>query len=238
MKLICYLSNGYPTIAESQEIAEAYVEAGCDIIEIDFPSPNPYLESEYIRNRMAQALSVTADMKDYMEGLKNLKAELPETKFIIMIYEATVKEIGYEAFRDFCLEHGFLDLILVGLENEDIKNQLIADGIQVSCYIQYDLGEEEVASAKASNGFVYLQAKPTTGRINPKYPELSDCIRYLRSEGITAPIYCGVGIYEPPDAEMAKKAGADAVFVGSTILKLYDDRPSLIEKIREMKSMC
>ena len=32
MKLICYLSNGYPSIEASIEMAKTYVEAGCDII--------------------------------------------------------------------------------------------------------------------------------------------------------------------------------------------------------------
>ena len=56
MKLICYLSNGYPTIESSVEMAGIYSEAGCDVIEIDFPSRNPYLESELISGRMAKAL--------------------------------------------------------------------------------------------------------------------------------------------------------------------------------------
>jgi len=41
MDLICYLSNGYPSIESSIDAAKTYVDAGCDIIEIDFPSRNP-----------------------------------------------------------------------------------------------------------------------------------------------------------------------------------------------------
>jgi tryptophan synthase alpha chain len=32
MKLICYLSMGYPSIEHSIKIAKEYVKAGCDII--------------------------------------------------------------------------------------------------------------------------------------------------------------------------------------------------------------
>ena len=32
--------------------------------------------------------------------------------------------------------------------------------------------------------------------------------------------------------------GHDAVFVGSSILKLYDDKEALIQKIREFKAEC
>lgn len=123
--------------------------------------------------------------------------------------------MGYGAFEKFCLEQGFLDLILVGLEDDTIKNKLIEAGIRVSCYVQYHLDEAEVESAIHSNGFVYLQAKPTTGNVNPDYPELKDCIQYLRSRGITRPIYCGVGIYQPRMSAWQKKPGQTAYLSGA-----------------------
>ena len=190
MKLICYLSNGYPSIKASIRMAQTYVEAGCG------------------------------------------------TTIILMVYEDVIKTIGYDKFLRFCIEQDFRDMILVGIRDDVIKNRLIADGIRVSCYVQFDLQEQEVAYAEQSNGFVYLQAKPAPGQARPEYPELKDCIRYLRGRGIAAPIYCGVGIHTPEDAAMAKAAGADAVFVGSTILKLHDQPEKLKEKIREFKANC
>lgn len=238
MKLICYLSNGYPSIEESKRMAELYVKAGCDIIEIDFPSHNPYLESEYIAGRMAKALEACADYEAYMAGMAEIKRNLPDTTFILMVYENTIEEIGYSRFARFCLENDYRDMILVGIKDDVIKNRLIADGIRVSCYVQYDLKEREVAYAKQSNGFVYLQAKPAPGQARPEYPTLKDCIRYLREQGIANPIYCGVGIHAPEDAAMAREAGADAVFVGSTILKLHECPDQLIAKIQEFKAQC
>ena len=238
MKLICYLSNGYPTIEASIRMAETYVQAGCDIIEIDFPSHNPYLESEYISSRMAKALEACSDFDRYMEGMIETKRRLPQTTFILMVYENTIEEIGYEKFVAFCLKNDFRDMILVGIKDDVIKNKLIAAGIRVSCYVQFDLKDAEVAYAKQSNGFVYLQAKPAPGQLRSGYPTLKDCIRYLRKQGIDAPIYCGVGIHQPEDAAKAKEAGADAVFVGSTILKLHDQPEQLAKKIREFKAEC
>ena len=99
------------------------------------------------------------------------------------------------------------------------------------------MNEEEINSAILSNGFVYLQAKPTNS-INPLYPTLKDCILNLRDRGIKRPIYCGVGISSCYDVLMAKKANADAVFVGSAILKLHNDLPSMIKRIENFKSCC
>lgn len=40
MEIICYLSNGYPTIEASYNMAVEYADAGCRMMEVDFPSRN------------------------------------------------------------------------------------------------------------------------------------------------------------------------------------------------------
>ncbi|MBE0700546.1 MAG: tryptophan synthase subunit alpha, partial [Acholeplasmataceae bacterium] len=61
MKLICYLSNGYPNLETTIKLAREYAKSGCDVIEIDFPAKNPYLESPYISERMSHALDQCND---------------------------------------------------------------------------------------------------------------------------------------------------------------------------------
>ena len=238
MEIICYLSNGYPTIESSYDMAVHYAEAGCNMIEIDFPSHNPYLESAYIAGRMDKALKACDDFNKYMEGMVKIKDCLPKVDFILMVYENTIEEIGVEKFIEFCLENDFKDIIMVGLKDEVIKNKVIENGLRVSCYVQYQLLEEEIEYAKKSNGFVYLQAKPTNGVTHPEHKELKDCIEYLREKGIKNPIYCGVGVHAPEDVRMVKEAGGDAAFVGSTILKLQTDIVKMKEVIGEFKAEC
>jgi len=238
MKLICYLSNGYPTIESSISIAKEYVEAGCDIIEVDFPSSDPFLEGEYIAGRMKTALENCSDYSCYMEGIKTIKNNHPNTKFIVLSYENTIESIGIERFIEFCTQNGLYDMIYVGGDNQEIKSKLIENGIKISCYVQFHMPEEEIQAALSSNGFVYMQAKPTTNNINPKYPTLKDCIDELKRRGITREIYAGVGIYATEDIQMAKEAGADGVFVGSTILKLQTDIPKMKETIAKFKKAC
>ncbi len=238
MDLICYLSNGYPSIESSNNIAQQYISAGCDIIEIDFPAYDPFLESEYIANRMKIALQNCSDYEKYMCEMGNLKKQLPNTRFILLAYEETVLDIGYERFIKFCKDNNFTDLILVGQKNDIIKNRFISDGMGISCYIQFQMLPHEIESARQSNGFVYMQGKPGEGQINPDFPTLKDCISHLRSLGITRPIYCGVGIHTPEDAKMAKQAGADGIFVGSAVLKLHNDIPAMSKMIQSFKQEC
>jgi tryptophan synthase alpha chain len=238
MKLICFLSYGYPTIAQSIEIAEQYVQAGCDVLEIDLPSSDPYLEGEYIAARMKAALEQCSDYRQYMAGIAEIKRRSPTAEIILLCYDNTLREVGLEEFVQFCRANGLRSLIYVGAEDDQAKRELMAAGMEISCYVRYHLPEEEVRAALASNGFVYLQAKPTDGRINPQFPTLKDCINHLRERGVTREIYCGVGIHTPEDVLMAKEAGADGVFVGSAILKLQNDPAKLQEAIRCFKQMC
>lgn len=237
MEIILYLSNGYPTLESSYETAIEYADAGCKMMEIDFPSRNPYLEGEYIADRMAKALEVCEDYEKYMESMVQLKKRLPDVHFLVLAYENTVEEIGTERFIQFCKENGFEDVLLVGLKDDVIKNQIMEGGLKVSCYVQFHMLPEEIASAKASNGFVYMQAKPN-GNVNPEYPTLKDCIKHLRDCGIDRPVYCGVGVHAPEDVKMVKKAGGDAAFVGSTILKLHEDVPAMKDMIRKYREQC
>ena len=238
MKLIAYLCNGYPTLEDSAKMAHTYVESGIDTIEIDFPSRNPFLESELISGRMAKALEACDDYDRYMEEMAEVKRSLPDTEFILMVYENVVEEIGVEKFVKFCLDNGYLDIILVGLKDDTIKNQVIDAGLRVSCYVQFHLPEDEVAYALASNGFTYLQAVPAEGQATPEHPTLKSCIEYLRERGLENPIYCGVGVHTPEVAAQVKEAGADGAFIGSTILKLQDDPEALAAKIAEFKASC
>lgn len=239
MEIICYLSNGYPTIESSYQMAIEYADAGCKMMEVDFPSRDPYLESEYIAGRMAKALEACDDYEKYMDSIVAIKKRLPDVKILVLAYENTVEEIGTEKFIKFCLDNDCKDILLVGLKDDTIKNQIIAAGLKVSCYVQFHMPEEEIALAKESNGFVYLQAKPYADQEkNEKYPTLKDCVDYLRECGIDRPIYCGVGVHAPEDVRMVKEAGGDAAFVGSTILKLHEDVPAMKEKIREFKAQC
>ena len=238
MKLICYLSNGYPTIESSKTMANDYIEAGCDIIEIDFPSSDPYLEGEYIANRMKEALASCNDYSKYMDGIIEIKNNHQNTRFILLAYENTILDIGVDCFIKFCVDNDMMDLIYVGSHNEEVKNKMIDNGIKISCYVQFHMDENEIQAALSSNGFVYMQAKPTTNNINPKFPTLKHCIEHLKSLGIKREIYCGVGIYAPEDIKIAKEAGSDGVFVGSTVLKLQTDIPKMKETIALFKETC
>lgn len=238
MKLICYLSGGYPDFESAARLAHAYADAGVDTIEIDFPSRDPYVDAPYIQERMRAALAACDDYDRYLEAVAVIAREIPEADVLLTIYENTVREIGVEKFAAWCREHNLLDVIITGISDNQVKDELMAGGMKVSCYVPFDLPEADVEHALGSNGFCYLQAMPALGQATEAHPTLASCVSYLRERGLTTPIYCGVGVHSPEDAKVVRDAGADGVFVGTAVLKLMDDQHAMAEMIKRFKAAC
>ena len=112
MDIILYLSNGYPSLDTSLQMAKEYADAGCGIIEIDFPSHDPYLKSKLIADRMAKALEACDDYDKYMEEIVRVKKELPNVKLLVLSYENTIQEIGPDKFIKFCLDNDLSDILI------------------------------------------------------------------------------------------------------------------------------
>lgn len=233
-KLIGYLAYGYPTIEKSIETAEVYIKSGCDVIEVGYPTDNAYLDNETIQNTMKDALNKTTDPERYFAGIGMIRKNHPEVELLFLVYEHTIVEIGYNKFVELCREEEIEDIILVGNKDEIIKDKLIKDGFKISIYVTYELPENPIKEALNSNGFVYLQAKPS-GLVKEGYETLDSCIGYLREKGIKTPIYAGVGIQTAEDVNMVSKAGADGVFLGSALLKIQEDYEKLSSFIKMMK---
>ena len=233
--MICYLNFGYPTIADGVHFADLYVKAGCHSIQIDLPSRDPYLENAMIKERMAYCLAHEPDYEAYFEGIRQVRRAHPDIQLVFMVYENIIEELGPQKIIDFCKEMDMEQITYVGLDRPAIKKAIIDAGIGIACYVQFQLLDEEVESARRSNGIVLLQARPA-GKVRPGYESFGDCVRYLREKGIHQPIYASVGIQSPEDVRTVKEGGADGVFVGSRIIKVQEDEALLTETIAEFRA--
>lgn len=234
MKLICYITLGNPTIAQSKQLIEHYVAAGCDTVEIDLPTRNPLYVNDFIRNGMNTALDSCADYNEYLAAVADIHKNYPQTSIIFTLFENIIMEVGPAKMLEFCKTNAEA-IVYVGEEHPEVRQQFMDAGVKVSSFIRYHMPEDEIEAAMQTNGFIYLQAKPD-GEVKPGCQTLKDCIAYLRSRGLTRPIYCGMGMYAPEDVKMVRESGGDGAFAGSVILKLHDRPQELIQTIRAFKA--
>lgn len=235
MNIICYLSNGYPTEEQTLNLAEHYIEGGCDIIEIDLPTDNPFLDNETIQNRMKMSYSKDSTLESHVKTIYNIRESHPKQKILMLSYEHTIRQYGVDKFIKLVKDIEVESVILIAPEDESITNKLKESGVKIASFIPFDLPEHDIKVAESANGFVYLQAKPT-GKVREGYDTLEKVIKYLREDrGFKQPIYCGMGVSTPEDVSNLKKSGADGAFIGSSLFKLQDSPDKLVNYICELK---
>lgn len=237
MKLICYLSGGYPTMDKSVEMAMAYVDGGCDAIEWNFPPENPYMETDYIAEKMAVARKQCDDYRVYMERLAEFKRSRPQAEIIPMLYQETVKEIGGEELGRFCQECGIDTIITADIREPQILHALEAWGVGIAPFVSFQMREKEVQMALESRGFIYMQAMPFADENMPDFDgsTLKRCIRVLRDMGVDRQIYCGGGIRTEEHVRHIRESGGDGFFLGSSVMQYYDEPERLKEVIQAFK---
>ena len=109
-------------------------------------------------------------------------------------------------------------------------------GIGMSAAIQWDLKQERVDYALSlEDGLVYLRSKPSSeNQIQPGLETLDKIIFYLRNKGIKLPIYAGVGIRTPDDIKRLKENGIEGCFLGSSLMRHFDNEKELFKTIEEL----
>lgn len=234
-ELICYLNFGYPSIEAGLHYADLYIRGGCRVLQLDIPSRDPFLENEMIQKRMAHCLEQYPDYETYFEGISAICKKHPDVRIVLMLYENIVEELGVRRIIDFCTQNKIQDLTYVGASRGDLKQELIAAGLCIACYVRFHLPEEEITFARSSNGMVLFQAKPE-GRFRPGCETFADGVRYLRERGITQPIYATVGIRTPEDVRAVRAGGADGAYVGSTLILALEDDNRLLDTMARFQA--
>ena len=236
VKVICYLSFGYPTIEGSAEMAEYYIKGGCDAIELSIPPKNPYRDSAYLQDLFHKAMDQCSDYEEYLNGIARMTDKHPETEFFFVLYHEVIMAIGAGKLGNFCREHHITNIISGDLHDQEAIDTLHKCGVKLARSVNYKMEEADIERCIQADGFTYMQAFPSEGQyIAPGYEELETCIRYLRTRKVSEPIYCGAGIKCPEDAARVKAAGGDGFFVGSSIIKLYEKPDELVKLIQEYK---
>lgn len=236
IKMICYLPLGYPTLEKSVEMAGYYVQGGCDAIEVSIPPVNPYRDGPFIQDLMRKALEKCGSYERYLEKVRTLTEKYPGTEFFLLLYHEVIMNIGVERLCGFCKENGIENIISGDLHDEGALAILRANGIKLARAVNYQMKEDDIKRCIETDGFTYMQAFLSGGQqARPGFEELKTCIRYLRERRVSEPIYCGAGIRNPGDAARVKEAGGDGFFVGSSIIKLYENPQELVKLIEEYK---
>ena len=227
--LIAYLTVGYPDIETTRKAAAVLSDSGVDIIELGIPFSDPLADGATIQKASYQALRQGVTPQVCLEVASRLRREIA-TPLVFMTYYNPVFNYGLETFCRDCAGAGINGLIIPDLPPEE-GNELEAAARQHNLDLIYLLAPtspaERIATiAERSRGFIYLVSLAgVTGARQTLPPELESFIRRVRQKA-GQPLCVGFGISSPEQAGRVARV-ADGVIVGSRLIQLIEEDPSL-----------
>ncbi|MGX7100094.1 tryptophan synthase subunit alpha [Globicatella sanguinis] len=238
MKLIAYLSNGFPNFDESFKRALRYVENGVDIIEADIPAANPYLDNDLLKSRIKVARKQTVDYGDYFKAIYRIQEASPNSEIIVNIYEDTIKEMGMNQFIEYMDKLKNKTVLLAGSNFPDVRQKLVEAGFSPSSFVTREMKKSDLELANESDGFVYLEGFGNSEKYHSDYPTLKDCVKEVRNIiGDERNIFVGIGVHSPEQFKEVHDTGADGVFLGSIVINKEDNIEEQSRLIRDLNKI-
>src|SRR4051794_7434981 len=163
--LMPYLMGGFPTVAESIRIGEAYIDGGADLVELGVPFSDPLADGPVIHAAGTEALRAGATVADVFDVCRALSPRVP---VITMLYVNLVLSRGVPEFVDALVGGGASGLIAPDLPLEEsgpLLEACDAAGIALVPLVAPTTPEDRLARIGAqARGFVYtVSLTGTTG---------------------------------------------------------------------------
>ena len=236
-KLMTHIVAGYPSLAESEQIAETMLETGVDFIEIQIPFSDPIGDGPTITEACRDAIDAGIKVEDCFNLMEKVqkKAQIP---LLFMTYYNIIFNYGVEDFCKKCADLNVYGLIVPDMPFDEEKEEHFLENCQ-----KYDLKPIQIVSpitpeerlkkiGEMAEGFVYCVAGfGTTGTKQNKMEDVESYLTRVRKY-VKVPISLGFGISSKEEIQEAGKV-ADIVVIGSQIIKMYQ-RDKDLEKIKEL----
>lgn len=250
--LICYVVAGYPDIMTSERIITSLINGGADIIEIGIPFSDPIADGSTIQDAIQNSLiaGTTPDM--CLELASRIRKTFPNIPLIIMTYSNILYRKGYIQFAKKAKESGIDGFIIPDIPIEESKeylNTMQNIGMSTIFLVSPNTSEKRLKMiSRICTGFLYaISVYGTTGERQSFDEYTIESIKRIKK--VTAydelPLAVGFGISNPQHVKYMINAGADAVIIGSAIIKKIKELEhketlltTLNKFISELKNSC
>ncbi|MFL5851016.1 MAG: tryptophan synthase subunit alpha, partial [Solirubrobacteraceae bacterium] len=210
--LMPYLMGGFPDLATSRRIGEAYADAGADLVELGVPFSDPLADGPAIHAAGTAALRAGATVEGVLEVGRALAERVPVA---VMCYANPILARGARPFGRALAEAGIAGLIVPDLPAEeaaDVRTACDEQGVALIPLIAPTTPDDRLkAIGSKARGFVYtVSLTGTTGERSQLAEDLRQVIERAK-HATTVPVAVGFGIATPEQAAEAAGAGADGV---------------------------
>lgn len=229
--LIPFITAGDPDLETTAKALEVLANNGADLIELGVPYSDPLADGPTIQAAATRALAKGVQLEDVLTIVKQAVNKI-NVPIILFTYYNPIYYRGVESFLEQVKAAGVSGLVVpdLPLEEAEVLLKPAAEiGIEVTLLVAPTSSRERIkAIAAQSQGFIYLvSVTGVTGVRSQMATGVKDLLTDLH-DSTDKPIGVGFGISDPEQAKQVKDWGADAVIVGSAIVKrLADNTPEL-----------
>jgi tryptophan synthase alpha chain len=218
--LMPYVMGGFPDMATSQAIGEAYAANGADLVELGVPYSDPLADGPAIHAAGSAALAAGATLEGVLAVAELLQRRVA---VVLMCYVNIVLARSPEAFAARLGEAGISGLIVPDLplhEAGEIRAACDGAGVALVPLVAPTTTDERLAAIAAdARGFIYVvSVVGTTGERAALADHVAGLIARVK-ERTELPVALGFGISNPAHAAAAAAAGGDGVIVASRLIR-------------------
>jgi len=239
--LVTFVTAGDPSLAKTEEILQALVEAGVDIIELGVPFSDPMADGPTIQKSSLRALEAGATLAGVLDLVSRVRRH-SNVPIVLMGYYNPVFRFGVETFARKAAAAGVDGLLLVDLppeESAEVRDFLRPQGIDLITLLAPTTPPQRTRElASRGEGFLYYVSM--TGVTGSQAVDPSAIAQRVTELKRQSPVPVGVGFGISSAAEAAQVADfADAVVVGSALVRIIEtcgDSPELVPRVLEFAS--
>lgn len=234
--LIYYINMGYPSIEYSLEKAELYLSNGVKALQFDLPSRNPYRETPFVKERMAYAFDRYKSYEPFLVALEKFRGQHPSFEMQMVSYEDVILTVGTQRYIKFCKDNNITICRISGDGVIEFARKDLNDaGIDTLTFIDYNMPDSDIEFARHTGRSVMLRNVRADMAPRQSLEGWGERIRFLRGKGILADIYATAGITCGTDLLEAKSSGARGAFVGSCLMKLWNNEKETLALLKELE---
>ncbi len=229
--LIAYTMVGYPNEKDTLAVIRGLIKGGADIIELGFPFSDPLADGLVIQNASTVSLDRGTNLEQFFRLVRKIRQE-SNIPLVLMTYTNILYHQNYDDFFREIKNAGIDGVITPDMTVEESQEYLKAardNAVDTIFLVSPNTDRKRLEKIiKHTTGFLYLVAVyGTTGVQNKIQQYTIDALRNTkRAASHKIPVGIGFGISTPDDARYFVKQGADAVIVGSALIKLVEKTPS------------
>ncbi len=234
--LITFITAGDPEPGVTVPLLHALVANGADILELGVPFSDPMAEGPVIQAACERALAHNVSLNRVLDMVREFRQTDSRTPIVLMGYLNPIEVMGYRRFAQAAAEAGADGVITVDLppeEGEELNAALIEHGLDPILLLAPTSSPARIRQiCDAARGFVYyVSLKGVTGAASLDIANVAERVAAIRAVS-KLPIGVGFGISSPEAAARVAEV-ADAVVVGSALVRLVAQHQNDSMKIRE-----